>query len=444
MQKLIINSVLSIPNLIKLYIDMRNVGLVLSRLPNTTMFNSLTDLTLSVSLLTDLLILIQRTPNIKNLSIRISWWTSGDRTLVKMLDEMRVNNLQTSFLNYLKKFHLTIDSILSFEFIHLEQILHKILNRPTTSNFTFILRNCLNNNSELTQLIDGQQWQNLLVGYTALNKFDLFIRMSGSFKNDEEQIKINSFKSKYFIEKKWFFSFFKYSLRDNILFYSIPYKNNELFDISLKTDEIFHQFPTNYARNLLIEQTNNNPYEFNPSILYHFPSLQELNLVHLNINSSIINPINIPSLHTLKIDKERSINLSNLLQLLPLINTLFISFYTIDIRDRSFRNILLPRIIDLSIADIPAYNVNEISVFLNQFPNLHFLHIHIANGRMIDEDLLININEITQKFHSLIYLKLQLVKDFNSSINWNQELNGRVKTVLIDTIFDGILIHLWF
>ncbi|CAF4605703.1 unnamed protein product, partial [Rotaria magnacalcarata] len=103
--QLIVNSVLSISNLIKLEIEMPT-GLVLSRVCNTTMFNSLIDLSLNLTLVTDLLILIQHTPNLEKLSIRIGWWTSGDRTLLKMLDEMRLNTDRISFLIHLKKFHL--------------------------------------------------------------------------------------------------------------------------------------------------------------------------------------------------------------------------------------------------------------------------------------------------------------------------------------------------
>ncbi|CAF4688562.1 unnamed protein product, partial [Rotaria sp. Silwood2] len=304
--QLIVHSVLSISTLVKLSIEMPT-GLVLSRLSDTIMFNSLIDVTLNVTLVTDLLILIQRIPNVESLSIRISWWTSGDRTLVKMLDEMSLNNDRKSFLNNLKSFHLTIDSILTFQFEHLEQVLYKILNNETTYSFTFILRHCLNGNNELTQLIDGQRWENVLKSYLSLNQFDLFIRITGCLSAKEETDKITSFKSKYFLQKKWFFSYFKYSLRDNIIFYSVPYKNQELFDVSINNHEIFNDFPINYTSNLLIDQTNNEAYQFNNSTFYfvlkHFPSLQELRLIHFNMNFSIISPINISSLHTLKIEK---------------------------------------------------------------------------------------------------------------------------------------------
>ncbi|CAF1131862.1 unnamed protein product [Rotaria sordida] len=445
--QLIVHSVLSISTLIKLSIEMPT-GLVLSRLSNTIMLNSLIDLTLNVTLVTDLLILIQRIPNVENLSIRIGWWTSGDRTLVKMLDEMRLNNNRKSFLNNLKSFHLTIDSILTFQFEHLEQVLYRILNSETTYSFCFILRHCLNHNSELTQFIDGQRWENLLSSYLLLNQFDLFIRITGCFSIEEENYKINSFKSKYFLEKKWFFSYFKYSLRDSIIFYSIPYKNKELFDISINNHEIFKNFPINYTSNLLIDQTNNGSYQFNYSTFYfmlkHFPSLQELRLIQFNMNFSIINPIHIPSLHTLKIEKERNVNLSKLLELLPLINTLFIPYFAIDDRNKSSDVYQYNRISELSLIDIPANDINQIPLFLNRFPNLRFLHIHIYNQRMTDEYLLINLNEIIQKFHSIIYLKLQLEKDVNSSVNWKEQWNGRVKMYFTDIIFVGVLVHLWF
>lgn len=83
-------------------------------------------------------------------------------------------------------------------------------------------------------------------------------------------------------------------------------------------------------------------------------------------------------------------------------------------------------------------------VFLNQFPNLQFLHIHIRNRRKIYEYLLRSLNEIIQKFPSLIYIKLQLDKDFDPSISSNDELNIRVKMHFTDIIFEGVFIHLWF
>ncbi len=98
----------------------------------------------------------------------------------------------------------------------------------------------------------------------------------------------------------------------------------------------------------------------------------------------------------------------------------------------------------MSLIEIPENSFQQIQVFLNQFPNLCFLHIHICNRSITDEYLLIQLNEIIRKFHSLIYLKLQLGKAVNSSFDWNEEFNGRVKMHLSDNIFDGVLIHLWF
>jgi hypothetical protein len=76
----------------------------------------------------------------------------------------------------------------------------------------------------------------------------------------------------------------------------------------------------NYTFDLLIDQTNNEHYQFNPStfnyVLNHFHSIQTLRLDNFNMNCSIINPINIPSLHTLKIEKKQNFNLSYLLHLL--------------------------------------------------------------------------------------------------------------------------------
>ncbi|CAF3108337.1 unnamed protein product [Rotaria socialis] len=445
--QLIVNSVLSISNLVKLEIEMPT-GLVLSRVCNTTMFNSLVDLSLSLTLVTDLLILIQHTPNLEKLSIRIGWWTSGDRTLLKMLDEMRLNTDRISFLIHLKKFHLTIDSILTFQFEHLEQVLYRILNNEITDSFSFIIQNCLNHNSELTQLIDGQRWESLLSAYSSLNQFNLFIRITGCLQANEEIYNINSFKSKYFLKKQWSFSYFKYAPKENIIFYSIPYKSKELFDISINNHEIFNSFPINYASNLLIDQTKNENYRFNEStfdiILKKFPSLQELRLIHFKSDLSIINPISIPLLHTLKVEKEQNVNLSKLLELLPLTNTLFISFLSIYDRNKPLDICQYNRIRELSLIDVPANDMNPFLLFLNQFPNLHILHIHIYNQRMPDECLLSILNKITRTFPSIIYLKLQLERDIDLSIDWKQQCNGLVKMYLKSIIFVGILVHLWF
>ena len=89
-------------------------------------------------------------------------------------------------------------------------------------------------------------------------------------------------------------------------------------------------------------------------------------------------------------------------------------------------------------------SIEELLFLLIRFRNLQCLHLHISNRRITDDELLRNLNEIIGKFHLLVYLKLQLEKDFDSSINWQQELNGRGKMFLTENIFDGILIHIWF
>jgi hypothetical protein len=330
--QLIINSILSIPTLIKLKLSIEmSSGLVLSRLSNTHMFHSLIYVDLNLSLVTDLLILIQRIPNVETLFICISWWTSGDQTIVKMLDQMRSNTNHQSFLNQLKKFRLTINSIITFQFEHLEQILYRIINTRITSSFSLILHNSLMINDQSIKLIDGQQWERLLGFYPLLIQFNLFIRISRSGQNEEDLIKSNSFNSKYFQDKKWFFSYLKYSIKNDLILYSIPYRNKDLFDILINDDIILNQFPMNYTPNLSIDHKNNTEYQLTfDFILEHFPSLQELTLNHININSRAINSLDIPSLHTLKIEKEQNINLSNLFRLFPLINTLFLSYFNLD------------------------------------------------------------------------------------------------------------------
>jgi len=119
------------------------------------------------------------------------------------------------------------------------------------------------------------------------------------------------------------------------------------------------------------------------------------------------------------------------------INILFVFFELI-----VFSTYQCNRIIELSLIDIPPDDINQILIFLNQFPNLHFLHIHIRNQRVSDEYILTYLNEIINKFHSLICLKLQLDKDIDLSIN--NQLNIRIKMHFTNIIFEGIIIHLWF
>ncbi|CAF1048529.1 unnamed protein product [Adineta steineri] len=446
--KFLTNTILPIATLIKLSIEIPN-GLVLSRLPDSIMFPSLMDITLNVTLVTDLLILIQSTPNLRNLSIRIGWWTSGDQTLVKMIKKMCEDHNRTSYLIHLKKFHLSIDSILTFQFEHLEQVLYRIMNNETTYNFNFILRNAISRNNELvTQLLDGKRWENLLSSYSSLIQFDLFIRITDSLKLEQENFNMNLFQTKYFLTKKWQFSYFKYSRNDNIIFYSNPCKNEELFDISIDNLEIVNHFPINYISHLLIDQTNTKNYKFNLSIfdfiLNQCLNLRQLTLIHIDINLSIIKPFNIPSLHTLQIEKIRNINLSNVLQLFPLINTLFLSYLTIDDQNRLSNIHRYNRIIELSLIDIPSNCMDKVQLFLNQFPNLYYLYMHISNQRMDDEYFLRNLKEITEKFPSLIYLKLKLEKDINSIDLWNEVFNNRMKMYLKENVFGGVLKHLWF
>ena len=333
--QLILNSIFSIPTLVKLSIEM-STGLVLSHLSSNTMFHSLVYVNLSLSLVTDLLILIQRIPNVEHLFIRLSWWASGDQTIVKMLDTMRVNGNRTSFLNNLKKFRLIIDSIITFQFTHLEQILAQILNNQVTCSFSLILRNSTVRTDETMKLIDGQEWQRLLGLYPSLIQFDLFVQMTGDVKNEE---KFKSFDSEYFQERKWFFAVLKYPMRSDItVFYSIPYRSKESFNMLINDDILSNDFPVNYTSILTIDQLNLTKCRSIFAFLWkHFPSLQQFSVNYIQTNSSVINSLTIPSLHTLKIGKEHHINLPNLLRLFPLIHTLSLSSFTINDQCRAFK-----------------------------------------------------------------------------------------------------------
>jgi hypothetical protein len=102
------------------------------------------------------------------------------------------------------------------------------------------------------------------------------------------------------------------------------------------------------------------------------------------------------------------------------------------------------RIIELSLRGISEANINQISVFLNQFTNLRYLYISIQNRRINDEILLLNLNRIVQVSSSLISLKIQLDKELKFLANPHDQLNTRLKMHLTDLTFDGVLVHLWF
>ncbi|CAF1049191.1 unnamed protein product [Adineta ricciae] len=445
--KVILNSIFPIPSLTKLSIR-TPVGPSLSRLSDTLMLYSLTHLTLHVSAVTDLVILIKRTPNLEQLSIRMGWWTSGDRTLVKILDEMRSDHSRTSFLPKLRRFSLTIDSIISFQHEHLQQVLFRILNEHVTSSFSFILRSCIKNDKDSTvQLLDGRLWQQLLSPYSHLRKFYLFIRISDSNNADQQEDYSKTFQSSFFREKKWFFSYLKPSRQNDNILYSIANKTIELFHISLNPPEKFHHFPMNYASHLAIDQTETQYHTLDQSNFYHvlnqFPFLQELTLTDVKLDALPILPINILSLYSLKIEKTQWILPQLLFSIFPLINTLSISFPVFDDQNGIF-NSQYNQMKDLSLFNIHPERIKQVSLFLNQFPNISFLHLRLCNRRFNDDSLLNQLKDILRQHSSLISVKLEFDRDFSVPINWTTEFHDRVRMFLSNKTFDGVLYHLWF
>ena len=329
--RLIVNSILSISRLRKLSIDM-SCGLVLARLPDTTMLNSLVDVRLNLTMITDLLILLPHIPHVELLFIRIGWWASADQTLVKMLDPTSTSpGNAMSVLPRLRKFHLTIDSVLSFLLDHLGRVLRRIINEHTTSDFSFTLRYCLNKEAQLLQLINGKTWENLLSDFASLKAFHLFICMSDVASVDTDNDCLDSFKTGFFFQRHWFFSCLKRSTtRDQLLLYSIPYRRRELFDIIIHEDGFSEPLPMNFTSVLSIGQTSNvrDPSTFQ-WILNHFPALEELRLSQFRLDCSRIGPLALPSLHRLKIEKGGDENLFDLLRLLPLINSLSLPYATV-------------------------------------------------------------------------------------------------------------------
>ena len=324
---LIINSVFSIRTLIKLSIELPS-GLVLSRLSPDIAFDSLVYLNVNLSLITDLLILIQRIPNIENLTVCLSWWTSGDRTFIKMLQEMPSNTTHPSFLPRLRKFRLIINSIITFQYEHLEQILYRILHNQTTLSFSLILRHALALNTESNKLINGQQWQRIFQLYPILIQFELFVRISELMPDEDEFTQLNSFNSEYFQRKNWRFAYWRNFSQKQMILYSIPHKTKEFLEISNNTGTLLQTFPMNYAKSLSIDRIDTAAYP--PTfdfLMKNFPFLEEL---HINTVPFAMTSMDLPSLHTLKILKDSHVYLPSLSRLFPSINTLSLYFNPVD------------------------------------------------------------------------------------------------------------------
>lgn len=325
--ELILNSIFSIRTLIKLSMEWTS-GLVLSRLSPHITFQSLIYLNVNLSLITDLLILIQRIPNVETLNVCISWWTSGDRTFVKMLKEMPSDTNHPSFLPRLRKFRLTINSILTFEYEHFEQILYRILHDQTTLSFSLILRHALTLNDDSKKLINGQQWQRILQLYPMLIRLELFIRIGEFLSSEEEFNRINSFNSNFFQQKNWTFAFWRNFTQKQMILYSFPYKTKEYLDISINTGTLLQYSPMNSTKYLSIDRIDLTTYPFTLEFLMkYFPFLEEL---HLNSINLIPSSMDLPSLHTLKILKDSSVHLPSLLRCFPSINTLSLYFNPVD------------------------------------------------------------------------------------------------------------------
>ena len=245
---------------------------------------------------------------------------------MKMLDAMPSNGNGQSLLNRLKTFRLIIHSILTFQFDHLVQILQRILNDQTSSSFSLILQNALARNDESMKLINGQQWQRLLQFYPRLMQLKLFIQISEWMDEKEEFMHLKSFDSTYFQQRNWTFAYWKYPIRKQMAFYSIPYQNKNVLEIAINADTLSKNLPANNAKFLSIDQIDTSAYPLTFNYLEKsFPFLEELNINHIHSFSSVISSLNLPSLHTLKIAK-LSVHLPDLFRLFPSINTLSLYF----------------------------------------------------------------------------------------------------------------------
>lgn len=99
---------------------------------------------------------------------------------------------------------------------------------------------------------------------------------------------------------------------------------------------------------------------------------------------------------------------------------------------------------DLSLFNIHPERIKQVSLFLNQFPNISFLHLRLCNRRFNDDSLLNQLKDLLRKHSSLISVKLEFDRDFSVPINWTTEFCDRVKMFLSNKTFDGVLYHLWF
>ena len=323
--KLIINLFNNLTNLIKLSIEIPS-GLSCSSLSSSSQiqFSSLIYLKINIKIPSDLLILIQCIPNIEHLIVAIFWWSSQDQRTVKILKDIQLNSAQTTLLSKLHKFSLSINSIISFHFEEFQQILALILSPSTTISFKFCISNDFKPNDSLSNLINGQQWENFLKLYNVLNNFQLSFRLM----NETDTFPIESFQSKFFQMKNWFFSYLKFPFKNTSIFYSIPYKFKS-FDIPVDKEILTNSLPLNYASTLLIYSLNDQTIDFNDFISKYFPFVEKLLLDQLDFKEINANPLNQSSLQTVQIKNAPHIHLRNIYHLFPLINTLCISCFSI-------------------------------------------------------------------------------------------------------------------
>ena len=102
------------------------------------------------------------------------------------------------------------------------------------------------------------------------------------------------------------------------------------------------------------------------------------------------------------------------------------------------------QILDLHLTGISQINLNRLVRFLEQFPNLRFLHIAIQQRRLSNEIFYEHLNELIRTCRSLINLNIQLENEIEVTIRSEDPFNIRTKMTFTDVIFDGILMHLWF
>lgn len=102
------------------------------------------------------------------------------------------------------------------------------------------------------------------------------------------------------------------------------------------------------------------------------------------------------------------------------------------------------RIVDLSLSSVSVFDIPQMILFLERFPNLRYLHVHFTNRRLKDGDIFDSLRKIISKCEFLISLKLQIDRKLDKNTGWLTSASEKIKMLFQDSVFDGVLIQFWF